>query len=239
MLEKNENLDNWNLVKKNTDTFFTQNEEYAKFEIGAYFKSAVGIDIKHIVFTLSRYKFVSRLVAHRSNLRILELGCNEAWGSILLLQNNDLKEYVGLDFDEDAIEWNRKYLPKDFEFIFGNVFEHKEIKKSHFNLIFSSDMIEHLEKSREDEYFEIIYNNLSDDGVGVVGTPSRNMSPYASEDSKVAHINLYDQNDLYNLASKYFSNVFIFNMNDEIVNTSFDPMSCYIFAVCCGKKEKL
>ncbi len=31
---------------------------------------------------------------------------------------------------------------------------------------------------------------------------------------------------------KFFSNVFIFSMNDETVHTGFQKMSCYFFAVC-------
>ncbi|MBQ8692884.1 MAG: hypothetical protein IJ520_07040, partial [Synergistaceae bacterium] len=68
------------------------------------------------------------------------------------------------------------------------------------------------------------------------GTPNITLSPYACEASKAGHINLYDQKRLYKLCSKYFDNVFIFNMNDEVVNTGFAPMACYMFAVCAGKK---
>lgn len=228
---------NWQLAKEDMEQFFITNPEYSNFEIGKYFKCEIGSDIKHLMFTLSRYKFVSKLVFYKRKLKVLELGCNEAWGSILLQQNTNMIEYVGIDFDKDAIEWNRKYLSSDFQFIFANMFEIKEVKKSHFNLVFSLDVIEHIERQKEDEFFEILINNLSDDGIAVVGTPSEYMSPYATEGSKVAHVNLYNQQRLYDLANKYFSTVFIFNMNDEIVNTGFSPMSCYIFAVCCGKRK--
>ena len=75
-------------------------------------------------------------------------------------------------------------------------------------------------------------------GVAIIGTPNITFNPFASAGSKMAHINLYDQERLYDLCSRHFDNVFIFNMNDEVVNTGFAPMSCYIFAVCAGKNNK-
>jgi len=53
----------------------------------------------------------------------------------------------------------------------------------------------------------------------------------------MGHINLYDQKRLYMLMSKFFHNVFIFHMNDEVVHTGFAPMTCYIFALCCNKRD--
>lgn len=226
----------WSLVDGEMDKFFSLYPESLGFELGKYYKYTLCRDIKHVLFTLSRYKFVSKLMAYKDTLRVLELGCNEALGSILLQQNNNLKEYVGVDFDARAIEWNKKYLPNEFQFILADMFERREIKKDYFNLIFSLDVIEHIEQKKEDAFFEILTQNLSDGGTAIVGTPSKNISVYASECNKEAHINLYDQQRLYELAYKYFKTVFIFNMNDEIVNTGFAPMSCYIFAVCCDKR---
>ena len=88
----------------------------------------------------------------------------------------------------------------------------------------------------EDAYCNLLATSLKQDGVAIVGTPSIMMSPYASEGSRIGHINMYDQKRLYELFSKYFQNVFIFNMNDELVNTGFAPMACYIFALCCNKR---
>lgn len=227
---------NWEKVKEEVDRFLIENSQCANFEIGNYLKESIGEDIKHVLFALSRYKFVSKLVTYKKNLRILDLGCSEAWGGILLQQNADVLEYVGVDFDEDAIEWNRKNLSKEFQFIISDIFEVGVVNRNHFNLVYSLDVIEHIEKDKEDTFFKIIVDNISDDGIAIVGTPNETMAPYASECSRVAHINLYNQQRLYDLANKYFKTVFIFNMNDEVVNTGFSPMSCYVFAVCCGKR---
>jgi 2-polyprenyl-3-methyl-5-hydroxy-6-metoxy-1,4-benzoquinol methylase len=154
-------------------------------------------------------------------------------------QNIDLKRYVGVDLDSEAIKWNKCNLPKKFEFVEANFFEKSlsdKLGTEQFNAVVSLDVIEHIDPSREDDFCKVIIQNLSYDGCVVIGTPNINMAPYGTEANKIGHVNLYNQGRLYNLLSKYFNNVFMFGMNDEIVNVGFEPMVCYIFAVCCNKK---
>ncbi len=37
---------------------------------------------------------------------------------------------------------------------------------------------------------------------------------------------------------KYFENVFLFGMNDEVLHTGMYPMASYIMALGCGKRER-
>lgn len=224
--------ENWENVEKMIDSVVSSG-----IDLGRYYSYEMLTDIKHILFTLSRYKFVSKLIMYKKNIELLELGCSEAWGGLLFKQNLDLKKYVGVDLDKKSIEWNKKNLPSIMEFIESNFFACKEIEGRIFNAIVSLDVIEHIQTEKEEDFCKIIAEHLSEDGVAIIGTPNIQMSEYASEGSRIAHINLYDQTRLYQLLNKYFKNVFIFNMNDEVVNTSFAPMSCYIFAVCCNKIE--
>ncbi len=46
--------------------------------------------------------------------------------------------------------------------------------------------------------------------------------------SKEGHINCKSGNDL----KRFFHNVFLFSMNDEMVHTGFSPMAQYLLAVC-------
>ncbi|MCI9646689.1 MAG: class I SAM-dependent methyltransferase [Lachnospiraceae bacterium] len=205
-------------------------------DLGLYYSHMISTDIKHLAFTLSRYKFVSKLLMYRDSVDLLELGCQEALGALMFSQNTKLHSYVGIDLDEGAIKWNQEYMPQDFEFICGNFFDYKKAEGKEFNAVVSLDVIEHISADMENEYCNVIYDNLKEDGVAVVGTPNIMLDPYACEESKIGHINLYDQERLHKLMANYFKNVFIFNMNDEMVNTGFAPMSCYIFAVCCNKR---
>ena len=64
------------------------------------------------------------------------------------------------------------------------------------------------------------------------------MTPYASEAASVGHINLYDQKRLFETCKRHFNNVYIFNMNDEMIHMGMDAMSCYFFAVCSNPVVK-
>lgn len=205
-------------------------------ELGPYYSNMFLKDIKHIAFTLSRYKFVSKLLMYKNEVTLLELGCQEALGALMFKQNVRLKKYTGVDLDEKAISWNKKHLPSEFEFICANFFNCIQLKERKYDAVISLDVIEHISADMEDKYCKVLARSIKDSGVAVVGTPSVMMTPYACEESRVGHINLYDQKRLYALLRKHFNNVFIFNMNDEVVNTGFAPMSCYIFAVCCSKR---
>lgn len=229
MAEDGDNEKLWSDVKKIT-------EMTELLHLGAYYSYTIMSDIKHLGFTMSRYKFASKLLMYKNKVDLLELGCQEALGALMFQQNVNLNRYVGVDLDKDSIKWNRMYLPKNFEFIEGDFFNCSEIRNEKFDAVVSLDVIEHIPKKLENEFCMLLVESLTEDGIAIVGTPSIMLSPYASEGSKLGHINLYNQNRLYELMNQYFQNIFIFNMNDEVVNTGFAPMSCYIFAVCCNKR---
>ncbi len=204
-------------------------------DMGHYFKYAICSDIKHLEFTLSRYKFASKLVRFCNKIDVLECGCSEALGGLMFLQNTDLNSYTGIDFDRASIEWNKENLINDkFHFIEDDFLACSEIEGKRYDVILSLDVIEHVEKRKENAYCKVFQEHLKKDGSVILGTPSVRMDPYTSVGSKLGHINLFDQERLYHLMKKYFSNVYIFNMNDEVVNMGFDAMACYMFALCSG-----
>lgn len=75
---------------------------------------------------------------------------------------------------------------------------------------------------------------LKPDGVLLNGTPNVTAEAYASPQSKVQHINLKSMNSLRSLTEKYFKNVFMFGMNDEVLHTGYGPMCHYIWALGVG-----
>lgn len=203
--------------------------------LGKYFSQAINNDIKHLVFAFSRYKFASKMLENNSNIELLELGCNEGLGTYFFEQTKAYKKIVGIDLDSEGIKWAKENIHSEcIEFIEDDFMGKKY---GEFDAVVSLDVIEHIEMSQEYKFMETICSNLKDTGTVIIGTPNENMAPYASEASRVGHINLYNQKRLHNLLSKYFNNVFIFGMNDEVLHTGFYPMSCYIMALCCNKKK--
>ena len=225
----------WSKVKNVIEqSSCTLGERRGGVELGMLTNYEVMSDIKHLGMRLARYKFIAKLMMYEQEIWALELGCSEAWGALMMKQNTNLKKWVGLDFDSDAMEWNCKFMTSEFEFVEGDFFKFEDSGKNKFNLIYSVDVIEHIEPDTEDDFCRIITKNLTNDGTAVIGTPNITMKPYASESARQDHINLYDQKRLFETMKRHFKNVYIFNMNDEIVHTGFAPMACYIFAVCNG-----
>jgi hypothetical protein len=70
----------------------------------------------------------------------------------------------------------------------------------------------------------------------VLGMPSLESQAYASPQSKAGHVNCKSGKDFKGLMQRYFDQVFLFSMNDEVVHTGFYPMAHYLIALCCGKR---
>ena len=105
-----------------------------------------------------------------------------------------------------------------------------------FDGIFSLDVLEHIEAENEDAFLKNTCASLNRHGSLIVGMPSLESQVYASEGSKVGHVNCKSGNELRDFLKKYFHSVFMFSMNDEVLHTGFFPMSHYLLAVCCDKK---
>lgn len=238
---KDIDVDNWQKVKEFIETDMNaqgggvETTNSLKFILGEYFSYAVKTDIKHMMFTFSRYKFAAKMIENRENCSILELGCNEGLGTLFFKQIvKSTKKIVGVDLDSEAINWSKKYIEDNTIHFIEDNFINK--KYGNFDVIVSLDVIEHIDKSRESDFVNTIDINLDKNGIAIIGTPSKFQNQYASQASKIAHINLYDQRSLYRLLSSKFTNVFIFGMNDELIHTGLYPMCSYIIALCCGKK---
>ena len=97
------------------------------------------------------------------------------------------------------------------------------------------DFINKLSKNENVFFLNNILHNLDKKGIFLLGTPSKESSNYASNISKIVNKNLYSSDDLKKLLKKYFGNVFIFSMNDEVVHTGYSKMAHYLIALCANK----
>jgi len=191
-------------------------------------------DPKHMCFVLSRYKFCSKMMAGKKT--ILEIGCGDGFGIPIIAQDT---EYVlGIDVDDRLINGNRERLRKIKNIEFENINICEKVPKKVFDAVFSIDVIEHLDPHLEKTFMDNSCRCLKKDGILIIGTPNITANKYATDRSKVQHINLKGHKELRALLAKYFVNGFIFSMNDEIVHTGYYPMAHYLFAVGVGLKRK-
>ena len=190
-------------------------------------------DPRRLVFLLSRYKFVSKMFSGLSN--VLEVGCADAFGSRIVKQ--EVGNLVATDFDPVFIadaktrmdpKWPIEFCVHDM--LAGPV-------EGGFDGVYCCDVLEHIEPSDEMLFMKNLAASIHRDGVAIIGSPSLESQTYASPPSKEGHVNCKTALDLRQLMQKFFYNVFLFSMNDEVVHTGFHPMAHYLFSVCCHVRE--
>jgi hypothetical protein len=189
-------------------------------------------DPRRLVFLLARYKFVAKMLSGCRDVG--EVGCGDAFGTRVVLQ--EVSDVTVYDFDRVFIEDirarrdQRWVLKAEVHDIVAAPLPRKH------QALFSLDVLEHIAVKNEHAYLTNLCRSLSSDGVLIIGTPSIESQPYASPPSKAGHVNCKSGPALKALLSKYFKQVLMFSMNDEIVHTGFFPMSHYLFAICMGPK---
>lgn len=189
-------------------------------------------DPRHLGFLLARYKFCAKMLDGKQN--VLEIGCGDGFGIPVVSQT--VKAIHGLDFEPMLLEENRKRL-SELNCSFECLDITKDKPKGTFDAAYSLDVIEHIPKAIEHKYFENISSVLSTDGVFILGTPNVTAAAYASEGSRAGHINLKSHDEMRESMKRYFNNVFIFSMNDEVVHTGFGPMAHYLIGVGVGVRK--
>ena len=189
-------------------------------------------DPRRLLFTLARYKFVSKMFDGYET--VLEIGCGDAFATRIVQQT--VKKVTATDFDPIFIEeiHDRRQHKWELDAHVHNMV--LEPTKQSFDGIFSLDVLEHVQQSDEDAFLKNNCLSLKSHGALIIGMPSLESQTYASEGSKIGHVNCKTGTDLRDLMKKYFHSVFMFSMNDEVVHTGFFPMAHYLFAVCCDKK---
>jgi 2-polyprenyl-3-methyl-5-hydroxy-6-metoxy-1,4-benzoquinol methylase len=201
-----------------------------EFKVGPHYSYQCYHTPRHILFTLARYKFASKLIGKGKS--IIEFGCSEGFGTHFL--SEFASEVVGVDFDEDAIAFAQKnYANEKLRFVTGNFLEKNQ---GTFDAAVSFDVIEHIRPENEDEFCRGIVRQLKPPGICFVGTPNILTQQYSNERTRATHINMYSAERLQLLFEKYFHNVFMFTQSDEMILTGFTPTTNYLLAMCTHKK---
>jgi cyclopropane fatty-acyl-phospholipid synthase-like methyltransferase len=189
-------------------------------------------DPKRLTFMLSRYKFVAKMIGGTEH--VLEIGCGDGFGSRVVAQS--VGRLTAVDFDPEFIESARSMASDKYRIEFR---QHDMLQgpvPGTFGAFFSLDVLEHIDPNDEDKFVGNAVASLTASGVGIIGTPSLESQVYASKFSRLGHVNCKTQVDLKNTMTKFFDNVFMFSMNDEVVHTGYAQMSHYNIALCCGLK---
>ena len=216
--------------REGTDYQFDQGE----LSLGPWTSYSLVHDPKHMAFVLARYKFCAKMLDGKQT--VMEVGSGDGFGLPIVAQ------HVGhvhcLDWDTRLLEGNARRLAHLKNVSYLRVDLNRQSPGIVADGAFSIDVIEHLEPEREAVFLEHVIDALTPGGVLITGTPNVASAVHASPRSQVQHINLKSMESLRALMERYFENVFMFGMNDEVVHTGYAPMCHYIWSVAAGKKRR-
>ncbi len=191
-------------------------------------------DPKHLLFRLSRYKFVAKMLSGSEH--VLEIGCGDAFGTRLVQQ--EVKALTATDFDQVFVEDVTARMVDRWRF---PVFTHDLLAgpiSGSYDGVFALDVLEHIAPQNEQVFLGNAFAPLTQYGVGIIGMPSLESQAHASPTSRAGHVNCKTMPELKKTMKTFFHNVFMFSMNDEVVHTGFHPMAHYLFAVGAGVKSR-
>ncbi len=202
-------------------------------QMGLRADAAWHADPKRLGIVLSRYKFTAKMLEGKAC--VLEVGCGDAWASRVVKQAVGTLVAVELlpEWVENAqqgMEDPWRFEVRQHDMLIGPV-------AGVFDAAYALDVLEHIDPTDEDRFIANIGASLVPPGILIIGMPSLESQAYASAASRTGHVNCKTAPDLKALMLKYFHDVFMFSMNDEVVHTGFHRLAHYLFALCVGKRE--
>jgi 2-polyprenyl-3-methyl-5-hydroxy-6-metoxy-1,4-benzoquinol methylase len=231
-IEEENNFQTNQTVEPQYNILFRVKEKHGVSRLGLMINESWNEDPRRSLFTLSRYKFVSKMLEGRTN--VLEVGCADAFGTRLVQQT--VKKIVAVDIDPIFVNDAKSRMNANWKF---DIFQHNILEKpvqGEFDGVYALDVLEHIEMASERKFIENIMHSMTEDGVFICGMPSINSQLYASPQSKIGHVNCKTGEALRDLFKDYFNSVFVFSMNDEVVHTGFFPMANYLLCLACHRK---
>jgi cyclopropane fatty-acyl-phospholipid synthase-like methyltransferase len=202
--------------------------------LGRASSAAYRTDPKMLLFMAARYKFVAKLVAGRRDA--LEIGCGDGFGAPIVAA--EVAQLACTDIDEATLADCRQRLG----FATNVAFEYFDFRQQAYrrrvDVVYAVDVIEHIFPEEEPAFMANATASLAERGVAVFGTPNVTSERYASPNSRKGHVNLKDHTTLRATMQRYFHDVFVFSMNDEVVHTGYYPMAHYLWTLCVGPRGR-
>jgi 2-polyprenyl-3-methyl-5-hydroxy-6-metoxy-1,4-benzoquinol methylase len=214
------------------DLLYRVKEKHGIARLGLMVNESWNQDPRRTVFTLARYKFVSKMLEGRQN--VLEVGCADAFGTRLVQQT--VGHVTAVDFDPLFIDDVKERMDEHWNF---SAFVHDALAApvpGNFDAVYALDVLEHISPENEEQFLTNCLKPLASDGVAIFGMPSLESQPYASPQSKAGHVNCKTMPDFKRVMERYFHSVFMFSMNDEVVHTGYHKMAHYLIALGAHKR---
>ncbi|RKD31390.1 class I SAM-dependent methyltransferase [Thermohalobacter berrensis] len=185
-----------------------------------------GLLIEHI----ARYKFAKKFAKGR----VLDIACGVGYGSEILLEDNrEIKEIVGIDICKDTIEYAKKHynFPQTSYFCDDALNTRLHEIYGTFDTIISFETIEHF---RGDEIFiNNLYNLLKPNGTLIISTPFGRGKNYPC--SCPFHVYQYTEEEFLEIL-KPFNEITMYHQVDTTIEIPKKDKKYYLMVAVCRKK---
>lgn len=174
-----------------------------------YFSSCAGerYDLLNPSEANDYFESYAPILAKKSYRKVMDIGCGYGYLTKRIADNKNVEKVIGVDKIEDF----RCKHPK-VEYISQNLAEDTKLP-SGFDVIVSSEFIEHL---TEEDFRELLFkikDSLNDDGIFIGSTPC-NPTRLKVFSGSPFHLREYNENDLTNILGEYFKIVEVSAISD-------------------------
>lgn len=216
------------------NTFISEHIEYKDEEricLGMMSSHRWRMDPKVLLFSMARYKFVSKMLAGKGD--VLDIGCGDGWGANIV--SSEVGSIHCVDVDPVLIEeCTNTSRNQKLTFALHDLLKAPVTPPR--SAAYLLDVLEHIDVEHEDLFLKNVVASINADGVCIIGIPSIESQEYASKPSRATHVNCKSGQELKRTLEKYFKNVFLFSMNDEVVHTGYTKMAHYLICLCVGTR---
>lgn len=186
---------------------------------------------RRLGMALARYKFVAKMLTGARY--VAEIGCADGFCSEVV--RREVARLLLADRDPLWMTYARRHGEAICHDIVAAPLPLKfDPHPVRFDAIYMLDVLEHIAPDDEPAAMRNICASLDPAGVFIAGVPSLEGQAHAHELSRDGHVNCKTGMRLRDDAKRYFRNVFLFGMNDEVLHTGFAPMCHYLFVLCTG-----
>ena len=158
--------DNSRTKEPQYELLYRVKEKHGITKLGLMVNESWNQDPKRTLFTLSRYKFVSRMLQGRAN--VLEVGCADAFGTRIVQQA--VKKITAVDFDPLFIEDVHERMDPHWKFDarIHDMLEGGPVA-GNFDAAYALDVLEHMRPDQEDTFLKNVVGSITNTGVAILG----------------------------------------------------------------------